>query len=93
MEKEWQILEEGPKVEIHLNSLKATLKKYQTGKLYDLMANTDSGLKNSHPSMRLATEINRCVQEAYKPEWMTTGKTTLIQKDPIKGTTPNNYDP
>ena len=27
------------------------------------------------------------------PDWMTKGKTTLIQKDPRKGTAPNNYRP
>ena len=27
------------------------------------------------------------------PDWMTKGKTTLIQKDPTKGTAPNNYKP
>ena len=32
METELQILEEGPKVGIHLDALKVTLKKYQTGK-------------------------------------------------------------
>ena len=37
--------------------------------------------------------MNRCQQEADIPEWMTKGKTTLIQKDPNKGTAPNNYRP
>ena len=32
METELRILEEGPKVEIHPDTLKAILKKYQTGK-------------------------------------------------------------
>ena len=40
---------------------------------------------------RLALEMNRCQQEAHVPKWMTKGKTTLIQKDPFKGTVPNNY--
>ena len=30
---------------------------------------------------------------AHVPEWMTKGRTTLIQKDPKKGTVPNNYRP
>ena len=30
---------------------------------------------------RLSTETNRCLQEANILEWMTKGKTTLIQKD------------
>ena len=32
MEKELRIIEEGPKVEMPLDALKITLKKYQTGK-------------------------------------------------------------
>ena len=42
---------------------------------------------------RLALEMNRCLQGTQVPEWMTKGKTTLIQKDPSKGTAPNNYRP
>ena len=37
--------------------------------------------------------MNRCLQEAKVPDWMTKGKTTLIQKDPSKGNVPNNYRP
>ena len=36
---------------------------------------------------------NKCLQRAYVPEWMTKGRTTLIQKDPNKWTTCNNYRP
>ena len=32
----------------------------------------------------LAIEMNRCLEEADIPEWVTKGKTTLIQKDPKK---------
>ena len=42
---------------------------------------------------RPALEMNRCLQDAQVPEWITKGKTTLIQKDPNKGTAPNNYRP
>ena len=37
--------------------------------------------------------MNRCLQDAQAPDWMTKGKTTLIQKDTSKGTAPNNYRP
>ena len=37
--------------------------------------------------------MNRCQQGLQVSEWMTKGKTTLIQKDPIRGTAPNNYRP
>ena len=42
---------------------------------------------------RLALEMNRCLQEAQVPHWMTKGNTTLIKKDLSKGTAPNNYRP
>ena len=37
--------------------------------------------------------MNGCLQDAQVPEWMTKGKTTLIQKGPSKGTAPNNHRP
>ena len=42
---------------------------------------------------RLALEMNRYLQREHVPELMTKGKTKLIQKDPSKGTGPNNYRP
>ena len=42
---------------------------------------------------RLVLEMNRCLQGAQLPEWMTKGKTTLTQKDSSKRTAPNNYRP
>ena len=42
---------------------------------------------------RLALEMNRCLQDAQVPDRITKGKTTLIQKDPIKVTALNNYRP
>ena len=42
---------------------------------------------------RLALEINKCLPRAHIPEWMTKGRTTLIQKDPSQGTAPNKYKP
>ena len=35
--------------------------------------------------------MNKCQQPAHVLEWMTKGRTTLIQKDPNIGTAPNNY--
>ena len=37
--------------------------------------------------------MNKFLQRAYVPKWMTKGRTTLIQKDPSKGTAPKNYRP
>ena len=39
---------------------------------------------------RLELEMNRCLQGTHVPEWMTKGRTTLIQKVPSKETTLNN---
>ena len=35
--------------------------------------------------------MSRCLQDAHVLEWMPKGKTTLIQKEPSKGTVPNDY--
>ena len=37
--------------------------------------------------------MNRYLQGAQVPEWMTKGKTTSIQEDSSNGTVPNNYTP
>ena len=83
MEKEVQKVEESPKVNIHIDSLRATLKKMPNWKT--------SGLNGIHGFWfkkftsiydRLTTKINRCLQETNIPKWMTKGKTTLIQEDP-----------
>ena len=87
-------LEEGPKMEIHVDLLKTTLKRISNWK-----APGHDGLhgfwfkKFTSVRDRLALEMNRGFQGAQVSEWMTKGKTTLIQKDPSKGTAPNNYRP
>ena len=70
------------------------LKSLQIGKPTALMAYTIFGFKKI-PSIhdRLATELNKCIQKTEIPEWMTKGKTTLIKKDPVRGTAPTNYRP
>ena len=37
--------------------------------------------------------MNKCLQRAHLPEWMTKGRTTLIQKNANKETALNNYRP
>ena len=84
---------EGPQeVNIHPDGLKTTLKK---------LANWKSPgrdgihgfwfLKFCSKHDRLATEINKCIHKTEIAEWMTKGKTTLIQKNSLKGTVPNKY--
>ena len=92
--KELEGFEEGPKAEIQLDLLKTTLRKISNWKTpgHDGMHGFRFK-KFSSIHYRLALEMNRCLQGAQVPEWMTKGKTTLIQKDPSKGTALNNYRP
>ena len=50
-------------------------------------------LKTTSIHYRLATEMNKCIQKTDIPEGITKGKTTLIQKDPLRSTATNNYRP
>ena len=76
MEKELQILEEGPKVKIHLDSPKTKLKK--NTKLENPKTRILVLKIHLHPQ---GIELNRCLQKTETPEWMTKGKTILIQED------------
>ena len=49
MTRELKGLEEGPKAEIHIDLLKMTLKKYQTGKRRAMMEFLVSGSRHSPP--------------------------------------------
>ena len=79
-------LEKGSKAKIHHDTLKTTLKKVLNWKTPNPYGIHGYWFKNSLPSMTdwLAKPI-----DANIPEWMTKGKTTLIQK----GTAPYNYRP
>ena len=85
-------LEEGPKMEIHVDLLKTTLKIISNWK-----APRHDGIhgfwfkKFTSLHGRLVLEMDRCLQDEHVAEWMTKGKTTLTQKDPSKGAAPNNY--
>ena len=91
MAKELEGLEKGAKAEIHIDLLRMTLKK---SKWKTPGPDGIHGLwfkKLTIIQDRLALEMNRCLQEAHIPQRVTKEKTTLIQKDPRKETTPNNY--
>ena len=90
--RELQELEEGPKTEIHTDLLKTTLKKVSNWKTpghYGKHCVWFQKFTSIHN--RLAQEMNKCLQTAHVPDWMTKGRTTLIQKDPNKRTALNNY--
>ena len=82
------------KVKIHIELHKKTLKKISNWKtpghdgIHGFWFKKFTSIYD-----RQALEMNRCLQDAQVPDWITKGKTTLIQKDPIKETAPNNYRP
>ena len=42
---------------------------------------------------RIAKQLQQCITNHQAPLWMTTGRTSLIQKDKNKGIVPSNYRP
>ena len=89
--RELEELKEGPKAEIHTDLLKTTLKNISNWKTLGHDGIYGFWFKKS-PSIhdRLEQEMNKCLQTAHVPEWMTKGSTILIEKDPNKGTAQNN---
>ena len=89
IKRELDGLEEAPKMEIHVDLLRTTLKRISNWK-----APGHDGIhgfwfkKFTSIHGRLAQEMNRCLQDTQVPEWMTKGKTILIQKDRSKRTAP-----
>ena len=94
MTRELEGLEESPKIEIHIELLKKTLKDIPNWKtpghdgIHGFWFRKFSSIHD-----RLALEMNRCLQDAQVPDRMSKRKTTLIQKDLSKGTAPNNNRP
>ena len=42
---------------------------------------------------RMAEQLQHCINNHQAPEWMSTGRTALVQKDKSKGNVANNYRP
>ena len=94
MKGELEGLEEGLKAEILIELLKKTLKKISNWKTPGHDGIHGYWFKKFTPiNDRLALEINRCLKRTQVPDRITKGKTTLIQKDPSKGTASKNIDP
>ena len=94
METEKRMFEERVQVNMHLDGLRAIFKKMANWKTHDL--DDIHGfwfLKFTTIHDRMATEMNKCIQKTEIPEWMTKGKTTLIQKDSLRRTVQTNYRP
>ena len=47
--------------------------------------------KSLHP--RIAEQLHQCLEQQEAPTWITTGRTTLTQKDKAKGAAVTNYRP
>ena len=85
--KEFQGLEKALKQKYNSIHLEKHSRKYQIG-LHGFLFEKFTNIFD-----RLNLKINRCFEETDISEWITKGKTTLIEKDPHqkKETTPNNY--
>ena len=89
MTRELEGLEEGPKAKINTALLKTTLKKISNWKTPDHDGIHGFWFKKfTSIHDRLALEMIKCLQTN---KWMTKEKTTLIQKDPNKGTAQNKF--
>ena len=94
MTRELERLKEGPKVEIYIELLKKTLKN-----ISNLKTPGHDGVhgfwfkKFTSIHDRLALEMNRCLQDAKVPDWMTKGKTTLSKRTQIKELLQTIMDP
>ena len=86
--------EEGPKAEIHTDLLRTTLKKVSNWKtpghdgIHGFWFKKFTSIHD-----RLVLEMNKCLQTAQVPDWMTKGRATLIQKDPKKEPPPTITEP
>ena len=92
--RELEELEEGLKAEIHTDLLKTSLKEVSNWKTHGhdgIHGFWFKKLNSIHG--RLSLEMNKCLQTAHVPEWMTKGRTTLIQKDPNKEQSQTITDP
>ena len=88
------MLEEGPQVNIHPEGLKPALKNIANWKTHGLDDIHEFWFKKfTSKHDRLATKRNKIIQKTEISEWTTKGETTLIQKDHLKGSAPNNYRP
>ena len=83
--RELERLEVGPKTEIHINLLKTTMKRIPNWETPFHDGIHDFWFKKfTYIHGRQALEMNRFLQGAQVPNWVTKGKTILIQKDASK---------
>ena len=86
--------EKQEEVMITLEKLKKQLKKVPNWKAPGLDEVHGFWIKNFKSlHQRTAEQLQTCVQNHQAPNWMTTGRTTLTQKDKAKGAAVTNYRP
>ena len=81
--RELEGFEEGPEMKMHVDLLRTTLKRISNWKAPghdEIHGFWFKKFTSIHD--RLVLEMHRCLQDAQVSEWMTKGKTTLIQKEP-----------
>ena len=94
MRKELEDIDKGEPIVLNETTLKHTLRKVANWK-----APGPDGIhgywfkKFTTLHGRLTHLLQNCLNEGKAPEWMTKGRTTLIQKDPGKGNIASNYRP
>ena len=89
--RELKGLEEGPKTEIHIDLLKTKLKRISNWKTPGHNGMHGFWFKKfTSIHGRLALEMNRYLQGAEVPDWITKGKTTLIQNNNDNNNNNNN---
>ena len=81
-------------LEITTNTVKNQLKKVPNWKAPGPDEVHGYWLKNFKSlHSRIAQQLQQCINNQQAPKWMTTGRTTLIQKDKSKGNAASNYRP
>ena len=87
-------MDDSQMAKLHLDSLRATVKKCQIRKLWTMIVYVYSGLKKiTSIHDWLTIEMNRFFEDTDIAEWMTNWKIILINKVPPKNPAPNNYTP
>ena len=86
--------EQQENLRINMTNLQATLKKMPNWKAPGPDGVQGFWIKNlTGLHRKLAEHLDECLDKGETPNWMTTGRTVLIQKDRSKGTVAGNYRP
>ena len=79
--------------EITTNTVRNQLKRIPNWKVPGSDDVHSYWLKNFGAHQRMAEQLQHCINNHQAPEWITTGRTALVQKDKSKGNVASNYRP